>query len=368
MIFRFFSFFLLSRADPTKTPTQLERDAGFCSGGSEIGDDYQSERQQNSPSNTDISDDSVDIKLSSIVLPTNNKRKSLSTQKSETDIPLKKRIRYEAVFGVTNDASESIPCEQFGNQTGAYRPWQPTKPVHANGMPVVPNEAELFARHPAVTTMHCAPVDAMATGSQSQADDDEQPLALVTRKPHDDMKSNAILKVPRKRSPPKSHKIANDASTATATAIATLERESAFESNDLKLAQPPSAAPRTTEAEAPLTTESTSKKATKLSLQRNYKNMTRERRIEANARERTRVHTISAAFDTLRQAVPSYSSTQKLSKLSVLRVACSYILTLSRMAGDDYSADQSQPSMASCIEEITKTIQTEGKSRKRKDD
>ena len=33
--------------------------------------------------------------------------------------------------------------------------------------------------------------------------------------------------------------------------------------------------------------------------QRNYKNMTRERRVEANARERQRVHTITAAFDTL---------------------------------------------------------------------
>ncbi|GFS41515.1 protein atonal 8 [Trichonephila inaurata madagascariensis] len=34
---------------------------------------------------------------------------------------------------------------------------------------------------------------------------------------------------------------------------------------------------------------------------RNYKSMSRERRIEANARERTRVHTISAAFEDLRR-------------------------------------------------------------------
>lgn len=101
---------------------------------------------------------------------------------------------------------------------------------------------------------------------------------------------------------------------------------------------------------------------------RNYKNMTRERRIEANARERTRVHTISAAFDTLRRSIPSYSNTQKLSKLSVLRVACSYILTLSRIAGSDYSIDQSEPTVADCVEEVTKTIQTEGKIRKKKDE
>ncbi|XP_046673300.1 protein atonal homolog 8 [Homalodisca vitripennis] len=104
------------------------------------------------------------------------------------------------------------------------------------------------------------------------------------------------------------------------------------------------------------------------SQQRNYKNMTRERRIEANARERTRVHTISAAFDTLRRAVPAYSHNQKLSKLSVLRIACSYILTLSRVAGNDYSADGSQPPLSECVDNVSRTIQLEGKLRKKKDD
>jgi hypothetical protein len=102
--------------------------------------------------------------------------------------------------------------------------------------------------------------------------------------------------------------------------------------------------------------------------QRNYKNMTRERRIEANARERTRVHTISAAFDTLRRAIPAYSHNQKLSKLSVLRIACSYILTLSRVAGVDYSADNSEPSLSECVDLVSRTIQTEGKLRRKKDD
>lgn len=97
--------------------------------------------------------------------------------------------------------------------------------------------------------------------------------------------------------------------------------------------------------------------------QRNYKNMTRERRIEANARERTRVHTISAAFDTLRKAIPSYSHNQKLSKLSVLRIACSYIMTLSNIVQDD---DKNKT--AEGVDLITKTIQREGKLRKKKDD
>jgi len=106
--------------------------------------------------------------------------------------------------------------------------------------------------------------------------------------------------------------------------------------------------------------------------QRNYKNMTRERRIEANARERTRVHTISAAFDTLRRAIPAYSHNQKLSKLSVLRIACSYIMTLSKILGKDGEAMATKSNglagLSSCVELVSRTIQTEGKLRKRKDD
>ncbi|XP_070519849.1 uncharacterized protein Net isoform X2 [Cardiocondyla obscurior] len=106
--------------------------------------------------------------------------------------------------------------------------------------------------------------------------------------------------------------------------------------------------------------------------QRNYKNMTRERRIEANARERTRVHTISAAFDTLRRAIPAYSHNQKLSKLSVLRIACSYIMTLSKILEKDGEVPATKSnglaSLSSCVEMVSRTIQTEGKLRKRKDD
>ncbi|KAK2576242.1 hypothetical protein KPH14_005610 [Odynerus spinipes] len=102
--------------------------------------------------------------------------------------------------------------------------------------------------------------------------------------------------------------------------------------------------------------------------QRNYKNMTRERRIEANARERTRVHTISAAFDTLRRAIPAYSHNQKLSKLSVLRIACSYIMTLSKIANTPEGEPTTGASLGACVDLVSRTIQTEGKLRKRKDD
>ncbi|XP_050056403.1 transcription factor ATOH8 isoform X2 [Aphis gossypii] len=98
------------------------------------------------------------------------------------------------------------------------------------------------------------------------------------------------------------------------------------------------------------------------------KNMSRARRIEANARERSRVHTISAAFDTLRATIPSYSRNQKLSKLSTIRIASAYILTLSRLLDMDYSAEQDSPSVAECVDNVTGIIHMEGKARKRKDD
>lgn len=98
------------------------------------------------------------------------------------------------------------------------------------------------------------------------------------------------------------------------------------------------------------------------------KNMSRARRIEANARERSRVHTISAAFDTLRASIPSYSRNQKLSKLSTIRIASAYILTLSRLLDMDYSAEQNRPSVDECMNNITGIIHMEGKAKKRKDE
>ena len=99
---------------------------------------------------------------------------------------------------------------------------------------------------------------------------------------------------------------------------------------------------------------------------KNYKNMTRERRVEANARERSRVHTISAAFDGLRRAVPSYSYNQKLSKLAILRIACSYINALTKLASaDDNPSSSDKKSFGECVDHCTRTIQTEGKARRR---
>uniref|UniRef100_A0A3Q1FFL4 Protein atonal homolog 8 n=1 Tax=Acanthochromis polyacanthus TaxID=80966 RepID=A0A3Q1FFL4_9TELE len=90
------------------------------------------------------------------------------------------------------------------------------------------------------------------------------------------------------------------------------------------------------------------------------------RRLLANARERTRVHTISAAFEALRKQVPCYSYGQKLSKLAILRIACNYILSLAQLAELDYSSDHSSLSFSQCVEQCTRTLQAEGRSKKRK--
>ncbi|XP_063046508.1 transcription factor atoh8 isoform X2 [Engraulis encrasicolus] len=91
------------------------------------------------------------------------------------------------------------------------------------------------------------------------------------------------------------------------------------------------------------------------------------RRLLANARERTRVHTISAAFEALRKQVPCYSYGQKLSKLAILRIACNYILSLAQLAELDYTPDHSNLSFRDCVEQCTRTLQAEGRSKKRKE-
>ncbi|KAF7692393.1 neurogenic differentiation factor 6-B isoform 1, partial [Silurus meridionalis] len=53
------------------------------------------------------------------------------------------------------------------------------------------------------------------------------------------------------------------------------------------------------------------------------------RRHEANARERSRMHGLNSALESLRKVVPCYSSAQKLSKIETLRLAKNYIRALS---------------------------------------
>lgn len=64
--------------------------------------------------------------------------------------------------------------------------------------------------------------------------------------------------------------------------------------------------------------------------------------------------------------VPCYSYGQKLSKLAILRIACNYILSLAQLADMDYTPDHSNRSFTECVEQCTRTLQAEGRSKKRK--
>lgn len=55
------------------------------------------------------------------------------------------------------------------------------------------------------------------------------------------------------------------------------------------------------------------------------------RRMQANKRERKRMHTVNEAFDDLRDLVPTYPSNRKLSKIETLRLACAYIQDLAKL-------------------------------------
>lgn len=330
-----FSFLLFS---DEKHAALIERDGGFYSGSSEMGEDYQSDRLQNSPSSpTDASEDSIEIKITPIYI-SKNKRKSHEPTKItgyENDVPLKKRFKFESM--ISREETDLNLLNTNSVSKNPFRPWIENESFSLSHAPtsVISKPIEKSDRQPVVSTPSIQMPSKKCTYDESNQ---EQPLALVTHK------KSSPQKQPTK-SKPKS-----------------LSQNKLSEKQSGKVRTAMSAVTQQQQSTGPSITN------TRPSQQRNYKNMTRERRIEANARERSRVHTISAAFDTLRRTVPSYSHTQKLSKLSVLRIACSYILTLSRMAGDDYSLDQTAPSISDCVAEVTKTIQTEGKIRKKKDE
>lgn len=344
----------------------LEKDAGFCSGSSEHEDDHHSHDGLHSP--TDASEDSVEVKFTPIL---KNKRKSSEPSRVLPDPdqgPLKKRFRYEES---RIQKSETITNN---NNNHLHRPWALAAAAHLQQQQQQhqTNPADILLRHPGVTTLHRAIIDT----------EQDQPLALIAKKPSTSISNNNSSSKshqhPQYHHQPQHHmmsyensieslikktqinKLQAKALDVTSTAAVTQMTSSNFTSPSPTLIPQ---APSSETSSPPSVIMGKSK-----SSQRNYKNMTRERRIEANARERTRVHTISAAYDTLRKSVPSYASTQKLSKLSVLRIACSYIMTLSRLAGEDYSIDQSSPPVQDCVDAVTRTIQTEGKLRRKKDE
>lgn len=328
----------------------LEKDAGFCSGSSEHEDDHHSHDGLHSP--TDASEDSVEVKFTPIL---KNKRKSSEPSRVLPDPdqgPLKKRFRYEESRTQKSDIITN-------SNNNLHRPWALAAAAAAaqSELEHTTSPADVLLRHPGVTTLHRAILN---------ASEQEQPLALIAKKPSPPSISSNNHPIKKglqyQQNLHNHHQVMSYESLIKKTQINKLQAKASS-------SQITSTATATLIPQLPSSSSSSSVTSQKPKLsQRNYKNMTRERRIEANARERTRVHTISAAYDTLRKAVPSYSSTQKLSKLSVLRIACSYILTLSRLAGEDFSADQSEPPVGECVDAVTRTIQTEGKLRRKKDD
>jgi hypothetical protein len=102
-----------------------------------------------------------------------------------------------------------------------------------------------------------------------------------------------------------------------------------------------------------------------------YQNLTSKRprlsydkRLEANARERERVHNLTAAFEALRQVIPMYGDQPKLSRLSILRIACSYVLVLGALNEIDYSEGQNGYTFNECFHMLSSTILNELKRKK----
>uniref|UniRef100_A0A336L0X6 CSON001627 protein n=1 Tax=Culicoides sonorensis TaxID=179676 RepID=A0A336L0X6_CULSO len=347
---------------------QSDRDAGFCSGGSEIGD----ERLSDSPnSQIDVSDDSIEVKIPHIVLTKNKRKNSEPAKVVETELgPLKKRIRFHQCLANENNNNNNDVDEKksqdkdcsVDKKPSVFRPWtvegptekkSPVKqPILSPTLIQIPdppiNPADVFVRHPAVTTLHRPPFSVASSFNDEQM----EPLALVVDRkekkysPSNKNSNKNNVNIKQELPQVKSLKQMSHKPTSRTPSI----HDSFDETSQESLAH-----------------HKSGKSGSSSGSQRNYKNMTRERRIEANARERTRVHTISAAYETLRKCIPSYSSSHKLSKLAVLRIAGAYILALSRMMGEDLSADGSQPDVNECIDAVRNILEREGKVKKEDD-
>ncbi|XP_056625344.1 transcription factor atoh8 [Triplophysa dalaica] len=153
-----------------------------------------------------------------------------------------------------------------------------------------------------------------------------------------------------------------DNSAKTSAQVSVLNRPQVFVLSQRAVSQAPASGSRSECAESP------GRRAGEPSgAGTQIKAVQQTRRLLANARERTRVHTISAAFEALRKQVPCYSYGQKLSKLAILRIACNYILSLAQLAELDYTPEHRNLSFRECVEQCTRTLQAEGRSKKRKE-
>jgi hypothetical protein len=88
------------------------------------------------------------------------------------------------------------------------------------------------------------------------------------------------------------------------------------------------------------------------------------KRLQANARERARVHNLTAAFEALRQVIPMYDGQPKLSRLSILRIACSYVLVLGALNEIDFSEGQNAYTLNESFHLLSCTILNELKRKR----
>lgn len=88
------------------------------------------------------------------------------------------------------------------------------------------------------------------------------------------------------------------------------------------------------------------------------------KRLEANARERERVHNLTAAFEALRKVIPMYGDQPKLSRLSILRIACSYVHVLGALNEIDFSQGQNAYTLNESFHMLSCTILNELKRKK----
>lgn len=336
-----------------------------------------------------------------------NKRKThepLKVIASDTaDVPLKKRIKYEPRF---YDNLQKTKIEMDDNSFGPRVP-----PSGAIDLPLLDlsttqsatamDPAKVLVRHPGVTTLHRSKYSVFSDDAHDLSSAHSVETKNTNSRPNSNSSNDNNSNINSRNSISHSETLLtiekNGMQKVAAVAVAEDDQTTIQNIHEMKKdstkgmnVSPPSGdtielAPSTTtkmlasgnsandDYEDPIAFAAecsefaTTMENNRPPQQRNYKNMTPKRRIEANARERTRVQTISAAYKTLRQAIPSYSNTQKLTKLSLLRVARAYIVTLSRIAGNEYSTDHDEPTIAERLDDATKTMQTEGKIRKKKD-
>jgi len=320
----------------------------------------------------------------------------------------KKRFKFDALRELEQSASvkkEKVPQEEEAkNSVNPFRPWSETsetkltqtptpgpvpsvpyipfllpgmRPDHA-GLPILPLDPRLYpyqllppyiplpaksdsssvlASPTSPSSTHSASPALPTTPTSYQAPVQDEPLSLVIK---DKLKTPST---PETHEKPKPSPIKPNVNRPPVFNVEALINAQKLVSPNLLVSPPrPGAAAIRSRNDSGSTSSSGGEERAK---QRNYKNMTRERRVEANARERQRVHTITAAFDNLQAAIPTEEENVKLSKLSVIKIATAYIMALSRMAGHDYTEDQSAPPVEEVIKHCSEVIETESRIKKR---